>query len=464
MIVLSILCAILTIAIFILSLPVRSTILILKTNIKLMEQRASKEKGNRPEAKKTLLKNAVYLAQKALLNTLRLLLNFLRTIASILSIFTSTIVIIIVLAVMIMIAAISAVLFVVMDDNFKYTPTNTDAIRNKTKKESSADKTADISGWLDACQQAWTYCRKKGWSYSWSTKSDKKYGTVRLDCTGYVTLCLQFYGTVKSPNHNVPNSDTIADFIKGYKKQWEVIEWTSDAKLKKGDILIRPKKLGNGHACIYAGNGRYFNNGTVGSSFPDREGPTVKGRYNFWNTGMTTGCYIARLKGVSGGDADKLLAGAKIAWDTAKQKKPTYYSSSGGYKMMTVKGYGSVRPDCSGMVGAALYIGGFGNSYYSCCVTSTAYWDSALTNKLVSKGRLKRIKKPISQWKTSKFQKGDIVIYPVHGRFGHVNIYAGNNMWYDGGSTERLHTSPVKNYDWKGRLHGQDVKILRWTS
>lgn len=254
-------------------------------------------------SKKALSNRATYIAQKALIRGMKFLVFVLQTISRLGAIVFIVSVIIIAIVAFILIACLSSILVVMDNGELTFTVGELNSSKNK---KTAATKTVDIDGWLNACQTVWTYNKKAGYSYKQQDMKDKEYGNIRPDCNGYVWQCLSEYGSVKKPNEGrVPSTSDMASSCKSLK-DWEVISWSDSAKLEKGDILLKPGE----HSCIYAGNETYYNNGQSGSSFPDRDGVTKKGSYNFWKNKMGSGCYIIRLKAtldsVSSADTNKI--------------------------------------------------------------------------------------------------------------------------------------------------------------
>lgn len=213
-----------------------------------------------------------YKIKKRLLALLKSLLLMVKSVTVLSIVITILVIIVVFLFIIILLVAMAGIIMIITGDN-KGTSINlqSNATQTSTNSKPTTSTKADVDAWLNACDRAWKYLRKQGYNYVQACRSDKRYGTVRLDCSGYVYTCLKEAGFVKSPSSSAgPDTSTFVSEMKKIKG-WTIIPFVyGRTKLKRGDIVLT-----DGHICVYAGGISYYNNSSSRNSFQ-----THKGKYD----------------------------------------------------------------------------------------------------------------------------------------------------------------------------------------
>ena len=214
---------------FIISLSLKSTIFIVKTDLKRMERKGKVKSGKlnnvvdkirskrRDKKDKSDVRNTTsYKIKKRLLALLKSLLLMVKSVTILSIIITILVIIVVFLFIIILLVAMAGIIMVLSSDGGKNSINNILTSSNSnTGNNKKVEKVADIDGWLDACQRTWTHNRNKGYNYVKAIKKDKEYGLIRLDCSGYAWQCLSEFGSVKKPNKgDIPTSSSFASSSK----------------------------------------------------------------------------------------------------------------------------------------------------------------------------------------------------------------------------------------------------------
>lgn len=302
---------------FILTIPLRSAILILKTSIKTTEvvsfQRYKRRKKKQGEdvsiatdgiKKKKKIREgmtapelALYHSQKLLLRALKTLLAVIQWIARLITCISVLVWIIVILFVVVMVACVGAIILVIIGGDFNWSGGTDSNGGNISGNEDCVDST---EAYMKACQAVWDNWRSKGIDYSWSSMVDPDYGNMRPDCSGYVYATLQEFGLLPKPNNGgiVFNTQGMGAVIMSTGK-FDELDWTGQDALKAGDIVVQPES----HTQVYMGNNLWLNNGDVGN-IPNHDKPWNDGGY-FAGQMSALGGKVYRLKATECETGDK---------------------------------------------------------------------------------------------------------------------------------------------------------------
>lgn len=128
--------------------------------------------------------------------------------------------------------------------------------KKKTSKDSDSEK-----NWLQICRDVKQLIKDQNPSYGTHTyridyMNDPK--DMRADCSGYVGLCLYYYGA--KGMINTTTYGYTSEYVPMLKEAgFTLMSWPGKDKLEAGDILIDPSH----HVEIYAGNGNVYNCGAT---------------------------------------------------------------------------------------------------------------------------------------------------------------------------------------------------------
>lgn len=256
---------------FLITIPIRSAILILQTSTKTTEVVAfqryrkrrkqegkdgstatsglSKKKKTKESMTKTEL--ALYTAQKLLIRSLKTLLAMLQWIARLIMACSVLCWIVIGIFVVAIIAALGAVMVTVLSGGFTWTGSSTGG--NLSGNENCVDGT---EAYLKACEAVWQNWRKQDYTYSQSIHDDPVYGKVRTDCSGYVFATLQEFGLLEKGRGDIFYTGSMGGIIMETGK-FEELTWSGMGSLKAGDIVVQPST----HTGVYAGNDLWYDMG-----------------------------------------------------------------------------------------------------------------------------------------------------------------------------------------------------------
>lgn len=287
---------------FLITIPIRSAILILKTSTKTTEvvafqryRKRRKEEGKdastatsemkkKKKTRESMTKTelALYTTQKLLLRSLKFLLAMIQWIARLIMACSVLCWVVIGVFIVAIIGAIGAVMVTVMSDGFVISGGSNSGGGNLSGNENCVDGT---KAYMEACQKVWDNWRAKGIDYSQTASNDEDYGNYRPDCSGYVYATLQEFGLFAKPNTGdvIFSTRDMGIAIMGTGK-FEELDWTSKDALKAGDIVVQPSS----HTQVYMGNDTWLNNGNNGH-IANHDKP--------WNTGTE---FIDKMNSMGG--------------------------------------------------------------------------------------------------------------------------------------------------------------------
>lgn len=304
---------------FVITIPLRSAILILKGSIKTTELIAFKRFKNRQknEGKEsdaldsTLNKNkntresmtpaelALYTAQKLALRGLKTALAIIQWIGRLITLISVLIMLVMILFIACIIACVGAIIAFIMGGGISSGGVADGITDAKTECKNN------VEDYMNACQSVWDDWRSKGYDYSQATGTDPDFGTFRPDCSGYVYATLQEAGILPKPTEGSVFFTGNMGGVIMETGQFDELVWTSQADLKAGDIVVQP----GSHTQVYMGNDTWFNNGSEGK-IPGKDKPWNDGGY-FANKMNSLGGKVYRLKPVECKDD----SGEDVDWD-----------------------------------------------------------------------------------------------------------------------------------------------------
>lgn len=429
---------------FVITIPLRSAILILKGSIKTTELIAFKRFKNRQknEGKEsdaldsTLNKNkntresmtpaelALYTAQKLALRGLKTALAIIQWIGRLITLISVLIMLVMILFIACIIACVGAIVAFIMGGGISSGGVADNVSGGGKNCTSLADE------YVKACQAVWTDWREKGYDYSQATSTDPDFGTIRTDCSGYVYATLQEVGLLAKPSDTYPfNTQSMGDVLMSFGKL-EKLAYTGQDGLKPGDIVVDPKN----HTQVYAGDGKWFNNGKAGRI------PNNPGAYEtIWN--YSTG-EVYRWKDDTECEEDNgnlELEGVDVWIDviltTQKaiaSKNPVYFSYKNGqtdWIDCTPEVGTWIRPDCSGIIyGMCQVLGVFDKSPDG---PGDCFYTGDMVGRMTATGKFEDVTSEVPT--EGDLQAGDVVVGPSH-----TQIYMGDGKWVNGGNTEDL--------------------------
>lgn len=279
---------------FILTIPLRSAILILKTSIKTTEvvsfQRYKRRKKKQGEdvsiatdgiKKKKKIREgmtapelALYHSQKLLLRALKTLLAVIQWIARLITCISVLVWIIVILFVVVMVACVGAIIMVIIGGDFNWSGgTDSNGGNNGTNQESTPN--IDTSDWIDVVKQTQKVIASKkpnyfgtdantGISSSQWTDCTAELGTwIRPDCSGIIYGMCQVLGVFpKSPDGPGDcfwTGDMGQRMIATGKFEDVTASVPTEADLQAGDVVIDVQN----HTQIYMGGGLWINGGNT---------------------------------------------------------------------------------------------------------------------------------------------------------------------------------------------------------
>ena len=223
-------------------------------------------------AKKTagLPVQAAIVSLKLLRKALSALVMLISTLSKMFSVIAVLVIIVLVILISTILSVVGVFQTTIVDNKISITPKSTTQSNSQDsngKKDEVKYNEPDIKGWLAACKKCAETLHKDGAHYS-RTERDQQtsYGKTRVDCTGYVWLCLVEYGTLPRKDSYSPwfSGNVWDDDIKKQLKGWEYIKPEDTVKgireqLKKGDIVVHPQ-TGNesGHMAVFAGGHEWW--------------------------------------------------------------------------------------------------------------------------------------------------------------------------------------------------------------
>lgn len=305
----------LALIILILTVPLKSVISILKLDIKRMDRKGRKQSGKKGVKSKLKLKrdknkvntSAIYKLKKKMILALKSVVALLKGTSAVLSIVGLLVIILLLIVVVIIMTAIGGVISIIMNNNNtnqtygNNVTTVTETKKNKDAKDASAD---EIDKWLSACKDAWNWQRAHKYPYEYgATRDSKEYGTIRLDCSGYVNHCLKVAGYIKKKSGAGSGTSDLANTFKNLKG-WKVIKWTKGFKIKRGDVLIHTGH----HTMIYAGSHKFYDNSCPGKGPKDRGMPVTEDSRmkEIANGVFDTVCRLKQSEGVTSSNGLKV--------------------------------------------------------------------------------------------------------------------------------------------------------------
>ena len=304
---------------FIITIPLRSAILILKGSMRTTEliafnrfRNRQKKEGKESDALDSTLnrkKNttqsmtpaelALYTAQKIALRGLKTLLTIIQWVGRLITFISVLILLVMILFVACIVACVGAIVGFILGGGISSGGV-ADTITPETECVSMVDD------YLKACQAVWDNWRSKGYDYSQALgRTDPDYGAFRTDCSGYVYATLQEVGILEKPTNTPPfNTGSMGAVIMdtGY---FDELDWTSQDELKAGDIVVQP----GSHTQIYMGDNTWLNNGNTGH-IPNHDKPWDDGGW-FANKMTNLGGKVYRLKPTECKETD----GEDVDWD-----------------------------------------------------------------------------------------------------------------------------------------------------
>lgn len=435
--------------------PLKSLIFVTKGSIKFEEdsakrklkksKRKNKEVGITAEEilrrKKVLMDNMSksqklhYKALRALLASLKTALIIARGVMIILSIISLVVTSTVFIVVVILVSVSSVIAMLVTNGGFNGVGSSNGGNGGSQGQQVCSSKADE---YVKVCKEVWLDWQKKGYDYSQSKKiKDADYGTVRVDCSGYVFATLQKMGYFSSKDYPF-GTGTMEEQMKKVKDV-ERIKFKKGMKLEKGDILV----IYGTHTNVHVGDNLFWDNGRVGR-IPNYSEPFVTDFVQ--KCEKASAAYVYRWKATKCPENNTNYGSNTEAWiETCRKVMKifgsqgfTYYGDGGKHKYLEEFGT-FVRPDCSGLVYCCAQMYGayelipdkasipFYTAIQKKSMESTGFFYST---KIKSKDELKA---------------GDIVLGP-----GHTQIYMGDGLWINGGNTDDLREpDPVKSFYWK---------------
>lgn len=448
-------------AIFCLTIPIRSTIILLKMNIKLTESKAftktvggmirlgekvtSADKSlNRTKYVKGAMSSAEFAlcqAQRLLVVSLTALVHLLQWVATLLTGVSVLVLSVILLFVAILVASAGGILILVLDGNFSF------GSGSGLQDTSGKDCVSKQQEFISACEKVWLDWRAKEYNYSQAVKSDPDYTSVRTDCSGFVYCVMQEMGYVPKDNPGtIFYTGNMHTFFASTVPELEEIKYTAGMQLEPGDILVcrgKPTGSGNdGHTNVHVGDGLYWDNGKRGR-IPDNDKPFDASWFLQKMSGRDD-TFVYRWKKSDCKEKKKSDGTNQEIWietilKTQKiiaEQNFEYSHPSNPYYRFVEKLGTYFRPDCSGVVyGCAqqygayeLYPNGnpatiFGTGFQVSSMTSTGFFEIADVKS------------------EAELQPGDVVVGS-----GHTQIFMGDGLWVNGGNTDDLRApDPVQS-------------------
>ena len=229
---------------------------------------------------------------------------------------------------------------------------------------------------------------------------------------------------------------------------WEKI--TDASQLQAGDIVCMNTKgdANPDHVQIYAGDNTWYNAGYTGaiqSPAPYEDTAWEQGTISWWAY-RPPNKNPSSIQVIPGNllEAAQKLHDAQRDWQYTTDYKRKY--GNGGLVYKDIEGSlnnPKKATCCSTYVSQVLYIAGY---FTEAEMNKIGYNYQVELNKLLKRSGWEKITD------ASQLQAGDIVFLDKSGdehNPNHVQIYAGNDMWYNAGNTKDIQgTSPVKRTNW----------------
>lgn len=435
---------------FLITIPIRSAILILKTSTKTTEvvafqryRKRRKEEGKdastatsgmkkKKKTRESMTKTelALYTTQKLLLRSLKFLLAMIQWIARLIMACSVLCWVVIGVFIVAIIGAIGAVMVTVMSDGFVISGgSNSGGGTSSGKCEDVTEK------YIKACHTTWSKWRELDTAnddYGRIIENHADYGTVRMDCSGFVYSTLQEFGVIDKGGYPFTTHNMVGILEKTGK--FDVLDWTNDKSvLKAGDIVVKQFDPG-GHTQVYMGNDTWYN---MGSDNLDHAEPWNDGDYFVNKIQGCSDAKIIRLKPVECKEESSIDTSdwIDVVLKTQKaiaSKNPIYFSYDKGQTdwIDCTKEVGTwIRPDCSGIIyGMCQVLGVFPKSTDG---PGDCFYTGDMVGRMVATGKFEEVTSSVPT--EADLQPGDVVVGP-----GHTQIFMGDGLWVNGGNTEDL--------------------------
>lgn len=427
---------------FIITIPLRSAILILKGSMRTTEliafnrfRNRQKKEGKESDALDSTLnrkKNttqsmtpaelALYTAQKIALRGLKTLLTIIQWVGRLITFISVLILLVMILFVACIVACVGAIVGFILGGGI-----SSGGVANTVTNNVDCISMADE--YLEACQRVWTDWRDKGYDYSQELgRTDPDYGAFRTDCSGYVYATLQEVGLLPKPSETAPFNTYGMDSTLMSLGKFEKLAYTSQEDLQPGDIVVKAEA----HTQVYAGDGKWFNNGREGH-IPDHEGAYE----TVWN--HSGGTVYRWIKSECPDENAENLSGIDVWLDVILRtqkaiasKNPIYFSYSKGqtdWIDCTPEVGTWIRPDCSGIIyGMCQVLGVFEKSPDG---PGDCFYTGDMVQRMIDTGKFEDVTDQVPT--EGDLQPGDVVVGPSH-----TQIYMGDGKWVNGGNTEDL--------------------------
>ena len=307
--------------------------------------------GVNPRQILTLPLKAAIIALKLLRRGLNALIVFISSLSKVFTVIGAFVILILITIFVFIIAMLGMLQSTILGGNIDI---NKLANHNTQVQHAGADTRnyvePDIKGWLQCCDDTWWGLKKAGCYYCAdpNVKQPTPFGgNARIDCSGYVFLCLVNWGTFKKvpkgQNYSQWCSGTMWEYA-GKLKGWKFIKVENTVEkakkqLKKGDIVFAP----GDHAQVYAGGTAFYTIGTIENENTPKSNDSESYYTNFCQRMIDTHGGIIRMRGYYTGNS----TGASISQKVGEQLKdliypnpkdggvslnvPIYYQSSSGF-------------------------------------------------------------------------------------------------------------------------------------